>query len=614
MTAPTSPSAEGGVASPLNGRDLFAGGLWFGALAGVLEGSWELVRGLVLGVYTKLGPGVVWMAPLMDLLWLVVPAAVAALVVWRWPRLARVGLVVVLVPECLLFFFVFDRLHTYALLLLTLGAAIQLSRVFGRRPAMLRLLVRRGAPVLAAYTGVAAAVATIAPRVAERRALQRLGQAAPGVPNVLLLVLDTVRSLSVSADGYQRPTTPSLERAAGMGVRFARAWAPSAWTLSSHASMFTGFFPHQLTHGLSTPLDDAKPTLAEVLRDHGYATGGFVGNIHYVGREFGLDRGFVHYDEYRFSPGELFLNSALGRYLAQRGDFRKLIGFYDIFGRKPARRLNASLLDWIPTVGSRPWFAFVNYYDAHEPYEPPAEWDRKFASDTPRKLYLTDQSIRGARRVFKQEMTPAEIRREREAYEASIAWLDAEIGNLLSSLDARGELDRTLVIITSDHGEQFGEHGLFVHGNSLYRQLVWVPLVMIHRGQVPAGRTVETPVSLRDLPATILQLVGLSEQSPLPGRPLDAYWVDSLAPPEPVFAETVSNVRREVWRSLLVDSLSYIRRETKDGVREELYDLATDPDEAVDLSDSASKRIDVERLRRQMDSILVATGPDVWVR
>ena len=607
-------AADDDVAFRLKGWDLLAGGLWLGLAAGVLEGLWALIRSHVLHANTLLGPGVVWMAPLMDLLWMVIPAVAVALVTWRWPRLARFGLVFVLFPALTLFLLAFDRLHTYAILLLAFGGAIQLARFFTKRPSALRSLVRFGFPILGAYTVAAAAVVDFAPRLAERRALSRLAPAGAGAPNVLLLVLDTVRGLSLSLNGYSVPTTPVLKQVARSGVQFSRAWSPSAWTLSSHASMFTGFFPHQLVHGLSTPLDSAKRTLAEVLRAHGYATGGFVGNVHYVGPQFGLARGFAHYDEYRFSRGELFLNSALGRYLAKRRDFRGWIRFYDIFGRKPARRIDGALLDWIPTVGSRPWFAFVNYFDAHEPYEPPADWERRFASNTPRKLYLTDQSIRGARRLFKQDMTEAEIARERQAYEASIAWLDDEIGRLLDELEARGALKNTLVIITSDHGEQFGEHGLFVHGNSIYRPLIWVPFITVFPGHVPAGRTVEQPVSLRNLPATVLDLVGLGSQSDLPGESLRRYWSEGAASPEPLFAETVSTWQREVWRALLADSLWYIRHEMADSVAEELYDARRDPDQVVNLADSSTHRSDLTRLRGSMDSILTVTGPDVWVR
>lgn len=615
MTAPVDRSTvRPDAAFPLNGRDVLSAGLCLGLAAGVLEGLWALLRRHLLHANTMLGPGVVWMAPLMDLLWMVVPAVVVALVVWRRPRLAQLGLLALLFPALVLFLLGFNRVHTYAALLLALGGAMHLSRALARHPMILRLLTRRSWPILATYTLGAAAVVTMWPRLAERRALSQLPTVQPGAPNVLFLILDTVRSLSVSADGYRLPTTPVLERVAKSGVRFSRAWAPSAWTLSSHASMFTGFLPHQLVHGLRTPLDDAKPTLAEVLQHGGYATGGFIANLHFTGREFGLDRGFIHYDSYRFSRGELFLNSALGRYLAQRRDFRRLIGFYDIFGRKPARQLNTSLLDWIPTVGGRPWFAFVNYYDAHEPYEPPREWDRKFASSTPRKLYLTDQSIRGARRVFKQEMTPAEIRREQEAYEASIAWLDDEIGRLLDSLEARGVLDNTLVVITSDHGEQFGEHGLFVHGNSIYRPLTLVPLIVAFPGRVPAGRTVTTPVNLRNLARTILRLTGLPENSTFPGRGLDAYWADTVASPVPVLAETISNWRGEIWRALVVDFLSYVRHESGTGIAEELYDLASDPGQRVNLADSGRHTGDLAGLRMRMDSILAVTGPDIWVQ
>jgi arylsulfatase A-like enzyme len=507
------------------------------------------------------------------------------------------------------------ELHTYALLVIALGMAVQISALAARHPGGFVRLVQRTTPVLVGLTALGAAIAFGRDRWFERRALAGLPAAESGAPNVLLLVLDTARALSMSVNGSDLPTTPELERFARKGILFMNAQAPSSWTLPSHASMFTGRLPHQLTTGFRTPLDSSFPTLAEVLSRQGYHTAGFVANLHYASRDFGLDRGFMHYEDYAISFGEMFLNSSVGRYLAVRPGFRRLVGYYDILGRKNAELLNRDLLDWLDGRGnSRPFFAFINYYDAHEPYLPPEEFDRRFASATPRKPYLTDQSIRGARRLVKLSMTDAEVQREHEAYAASIAYLDYQIGRLLDSLEARGLLRNTLVIVTSDHGEQFGEHGMFVHGNSLYRPLLHVPLIMSLPEVVPESTVVNAPLNLRDLATTVIDLTGSEGEEDFDGATLRRYWDSTLAAAdEPMLFEVITTGKPtgtvEELRSVIWGQLEYIRHENG---REEFYDLSADPMEEHDLVKARTAGPELAELRSAMDSILAATGEDRW--
>jgi arylsulfatase A-like enzyme len=347
----------------------------------------------------------------------------------------------------------------------------------------------------------------------------------------------------------------------------------------------------------------------------GYHTAGFVANLHYASRDFGLNRGFMHYEDYAISFGEMFLNSSIGRYLAIRPGFRDFIGYYDILGRKNAARLNRGLLSWLDHRDStRPFFAFINYYDAHEPYMPPAEFDRRFASNVPRKPYLTDQSIRGARRLVKLKMTRREIRREHDAYAASLAYLDFEIGRLIDSLGSRGLLQNTLVIITSDHGEQFGEHGMFVHGNSLYKPLMNVPLVMALPGRIPANVVVDRALNLRDLATTVLDLTASKGAEGFDGHSLRRFWDSTLpSPEEPMLFEVITTGKPsgavEELRSVVWGQMEYIRHE--DG-REEMYNLVTDRNEATNLARDSTLTGELGKLRSAMDSILAATGEDRW--
>jgi hypothetical protein len=167
------------------------------------------------------------------------------------------------------------------------------------------------------------AVATVAgilmlPRLRERRALGKLPPAAEGVPNVLLLVLDTVRAASLSLYGYPRPTTPNLEKWAAKGVVFERAIAPAPWTLPSHGSLFTGRHPQELSGEHLVPLNEEQPTLAEALRDAGYATAGFAANPTYTTRASGLARGFARYEDFPITWGRFLISSWLSRMISQR--------------------------------------------------------------------------------------------------------------------------------------------------------------------------------------------------------------------------------------------------------------------------------------------------------
>jgi arylsulfatase A-like enzyme len=323
---------------------------------------------------------------------------------------------------------------------------------------------------------------------------------------VILLVLDTVRWFNLSSYGYSRATTPEIEKWSQGAVRFDEAISTAPWTLPSHASMFTGRLPHQTSATWLVPLDDALPTLAEVLDQHGYATAGFVANLNYTSRESGLARGFLHYEDYRIRAGEILLSSALGKLIvSKRTDQWRLL-------RKNAELVNQEFLGWLEhRPEGRPFFAFLNYFDAHDPYEPPAPFNAQFGAAGGGDV----DNLEGGGR---ERARAARLQAAVKAYDGSIAYMDHQIGQLLAELDRRQLRGNTIIIVTADHGEQFGEKRLIRHGNSLYRSLVQVPLFVAVPG-VTKRRDVPTAVSLVDLPATILELAGV-KQHPLPGRSL----------------------------------------------------------------------------------------------
>jgi arylsulfatase A-like enzyme len=495
------------------------------------------------------------------------------------------------------------RLHKLAMLLVALGIAVQSARLLAPRvrraiPGMRRLAVGLGVVVLLLAGQVFGRQAW-----AEHRGAAALPPARLDSPNVLLVVLDTVRASSLSLYGYERPTTPVLDRFAAGGAVFEHAWATSPWTLPSHASIFTGRFAHELSADLVTPLDETFPTLAEHFRDRGYLTAGFAANLIYTTAEVGVARGFIHYDDYPVSAPMVANSSWLSRTLAGR--------LRDGLGRdqKMVRRSGASMTDrflrWVGRPRERPFFAFINYFDAHAPYIPPAELAGRFGPErTGRAMH--DLSNR-------EHWTAEEVAIERDAYDAVLVGLDRQIGRLLDGLRQQGALDNTVVLITSDHGEQFGEHDLMDHGNSLYRSVLEVPLVVWYPPRVPAGLRIDTPVSLRDTAITLSDLAGATP-SPFPGTSLASLWSDAVGVPSAVLSEVREGIRTAPWlplargpmKSLVADEHQYIQN--GDGA-EELYRLS-DRAESTNLQLTPAAAGLLERLREAIGRLTRVAGPD----
>jgi len=591
--------------------------VWCGILSAWIElgilGYREYIQGrLSFGMSQELtlwgDHRVVWMVPLINSILLLLPVIVITLIALvrpgTWGRSVAVFVSVFLAVASILFNFTW--LHQLVTLLIATGVAVQTLRIVKAHPEGFFRLVRRTLPAMIVLVLLSAAVLAFRRGSAERKAVAGL-PAAPGTPNVLLLILDTVRAFNLSAYGYHRPTTPNLARRAESGVRFERAFVTSGWTLPSHSGIFTGRYPRELRVDLNSPLDNRFPTLAEAMRDRGYATAGFVSNVGFTRAETGLGRGFLHYEDFVFSPGLLLQSSSIVRTLLSHGSFRKVIGFYDLLGRKSAARMNHDLLSWIGQQ-DRPFFAFVNYNDAHRPYLPEAPFN---------SLYLKDPEAHASiiRTESRSGLPPGSDSVLTDGYDGALTYLDDQLGKLFDALDQRGLLKNTIVIVTADHGEQFGEHDLFWHSNSLYRQLIQVPLIMFGNERIPAGVHPATPVSLRDLPATVLDLVNGGEHE-FPGRSLTYLWspgADTL-PPVPIISELSGMVRlirdfaptAEGMGSIIINDRHYIRyylsRRTGK-YAEEIFDLANDPREKHNIAaDSANPEIPI--LRAAFDSLL----------
>ena len=341
---------------------------------------------------------------------------------------------------------------------------------------------------------------------------------------MILIVWDTVRASSLSAYGYSRETSPNLARWAQRGARYRSAMAPAPWTFPSHSCFFTGQWPFQLNSQWNFTLDAPGPTLAEYLATRGYQTAGFAANTSCCNYETGLGRGFAHFEDYSLAPRSLLGRAIPLNWILRNVLYRGL--YYDMkwigLQSRGAWGIDAAFLDWLRgSRRDRPFFAFLNYFDAHEPYLPPVGYEGRFGTrpKTSDDYHLLFDFVG----LDKNSLQKRDVAMARDCYDDCIAFLDEQLGRLLAVLERQGLLQNTVVIITSDHGESFGDHGTFGHSYSVFLDEVGVPLVVLARAP-PAGRVVDSPVSLRDLPATVVDLAGLSANSPFPGRSLAAYW------------------------------------------------------------------------------------------
>jgi arylsulfatase A-like enzyme len=363
-----------------------------------------------------------------------------------------------------------------------------------------------------------------------RPALLASGDDAP--PNILLLSFDTLRSDRVGAYGYGRGTTPTLDRLAAAGMLFEQVVSAFPSTTGSHMTMLTSLEP--CAHGITLPtvrLADTIPTVTERLAAAGYATVAVTedGLINGVA---GFDRGF---DSYRDLTT----------------DGTQPLGIFD--------RGIARTRAWLERHGTRPFFMFFHTYQVHTPYKVPP--------------HLRD--------LFPVAATASEAERLGAQYDEGLRYADELFAGFLDFLAERGLLARTLLVITSDHGTEFGEHGGIGHARSVYEEQLHVPLILHHPTLAAGGRRVPEPVGLVDLAPTFLDVAGTKAPDIFVGRSLVPYLRDPghHAPPRPLFGEQLWGSRETMLRD---GSRAWIARPS--GL--ELYDLERDPGQHRNLAAS----------------------------
>lgn len=593
--------------------------IWLGILAGAGElAAFLLVRARSGEVWPYLGKirAYPWTIPTVNAALLLVIAVPIAVLTARHPRLGhRIG------PHLLVAFAILPTLlvlgpglYLGALLLLALGGASIVVPIARRHPRTIARLVLSMVPLM--FLGICGLAVW---RHSDPQPVTEPSDEVRG-PNVLLIVLDTVRAdhLSLPGSGADRQTSPELKALARRGVTFTGARATAPWTLPSHASLMTGRWSFDVCRGRFGAMSEDGPTLAGSLASIGYDTVGIVANTYYTTYATGLSRGFAHYEDLPMNLATILASTEVG------GRLIDLIGRWSTalrpdeppplrrFDRIDAGSINRRFLHWLDhdRAEDRPFFAFLNYFDAHDPYLVPPGADHRFGAaptNPSDRAFLEDWWLM----PDKSEITPEQEALLIDGYDSCIASLDHQLGRLFRALDRRGLLDELIVVVTSDHGEAFGEHDLFGHGVSLYEDQLHVPLLIVAPRLAPKGQVIDRVVSLRDVPATLLDLVGHPDV-PLPGISLASLWesAEDRTPgegsllnaklPSPAIAsvpgpdmflpnEGKSPVFGGPMISIMdVRHLKYIRTERSPVAVEELYAVGSDPNETFNLVSPSS--------------------------
>ena len=371
----------------------------------------------------------------------------------------------------------------------------------------------------------------------------RPGSAAKGPVNIVLVSIDTCRADHLSCYGYQRKTTPNIDAVAKEGILFENVITPIPNTLPAHSSMLTGTIPpyHGVHDNHNYRLPESNVTLAEILREHGYTTAGFVSTF-VLDSQFGLDQGFDTYDD----------------------DVEGGQGVARVLNERRAEVVSGVASAWLEEHADERFFLFLHYFDPHSPYEPP----EPFASDFSDNLYAGE-----------------------------IAYVDHHLGNVIEKLKRLGLYDSAMIIVTSDHGEGLGEHSETWHGYFIYHSTTKVPLIVKLPGNHKAARVQQT-VALIDIVPTVLSNVGIQVPSEVQGQDLSSYFAgkNRTKSKRYLYSESLVPTKHKCSPlfGLETHQWKYIQAS-----RPELYDLTDDPGETNNVVSMHPERADSfrERLR-----------------
>jgi arylsulfatase A-like enzyme len=374
-------------------------------------------------------------------------------------------------------------LANFAEIILAFGLSATAARILPDGEARSRM-VKSFVPWMVAVVFVVGAAVELSTSWAEQRQVNSLALPAPNAPNVVVVIVDTLRADRLSSYGYPKPTSPTISRLAHEGAQFDWAFSSASWSLPSHVSLLTGLYPTE--HGAQIERYDGRyPFVSEAFLERGYRTGVISANSVVFSRAWGFGHGFVSFDDSFYSVVDGFTRTIPGTQIHKVVSRAMGWRFHPV--KRPAAAVTKAATRWIEKRGDRPFFLVLNYFDVHDP-----EWPI--------------QPLDG------------------NAYDGAVKYVDDSLNDLVGYLKEQNLLDNTVLVLTSDHGESLGEHDLTGHGDSLYLPEIHVPLIIRYPPVVPPGVRVTTPVSHVSLPATLLQLAGGSGATPIPGLSLEQLW------------------------------------------------------------------------------------------
>ncbi len=461
------------------------------------------------------------------------------------------------------------------------GACLAAGFGLGRAPAPVAVILVLS---LIGHGGVLASASKHAPTQGPE-----VSAAEAGAPNVLFILIDTLRADHLQSYGYDKQTSPTLDGMAQEGLRFDQAYAQATWTRPSVASLMTSLYPaSHRTNRLDIRVPSELQTMAETVQAEGYTTACFSANRN-VSEVFGFDQGFGTF----WTHASAELNSVLRFTTWER--VMEMLRVRSAADRTPETNRAADLTDralsWSRQHDGSPYFLYVQYIDPHGPYLPPADFLEEIGMEQPSAETLSNANPVHGKPPFPffgvEEFSHERLAKLRELYDAEIMYCDREVGRLLDGMRELGLLDNTYVIVTSDHGEEFFEHKQFGHGQSAFEELARVPLLIDGPGIEPG--VVEGPVELIDLYPTIATWVG----APIPERIQGSDLNDLIAGGDRGGATEalISNLRSSELTAWVIGKEKLVRIEHQGEVRWMLFDLATDPGEQDDLAESKPERL-----------------------
>lgn len=468
-----------------------------------------------------------------------------------------------------------------------------------------------------------------------------------GKPNIVLITMDATRADHLSCYGYPKLTTPNLDKLAKKGVLYKNAYATDSWTVPSHASIFTGMYPtkhgahrspihrdynsSQSQRGKESSsgelfeteirkLSDENITLAEILSEKGYRTAGIIGGI-MCSSIWGLAQGCNYYDENFPTVAidiKLFLIYRVVNLFFPLTDFFAQYGYCT---KRVASSLNKSAFRWLEKNHGQSFFLFINYIDPHSPYVPPPPYNGYFGKiDRSRILkfnppgdvsYITALSILGdAVNNKAYGLTPEEKKFMKEfivsQYDGEICYVDHCLGLLLERLKALKIYDNTLIIVTADHGQAFGEHNQMYHDMTLNEEVLRVPLIIKYPSTFPRPGIVEKRVSLVDLFPTILSLLDYPIPSGIDGEVLENSDHPIIAEHYPDSVKVMKHDKRSRRELKAIYQRKYKYIWASNGLNE-LYNLEKDPGEEENLIQKLPHK--AQEMQRSLNQWLDSSAP-----